>query len=67
MDELMTVKQAAVKLKVNPQTVYRMIWSKEIAWVDVGRGSRARIRITEAAVAQFVGGRLQPARPVSLR
>jgi excisionase family DNA binding protein len=39
-DNLLTVPQAAKKLNCSPATVYRLVESKELSFVKLGRGIR---------------------------
>lgn len=58
MDDVLKVDEVARMLRVSRQTVYRMVWSGELPWVNVGRGkSRPRIRIRESAVQRYLESR----------
>jgi len=57
-DAYLTVPEVAAAMRVHRQTVYRMVWSGELPWVNVGRGkSRPRIRIRQSAVDAFMSSR----------
>jgi excisionase family DNA binding protein len=60
----LTVVEAAARLRVNRQTLYRIIWAGEIAWINVAKpgAQRARIRIRESAIEAFLNAREQPGR-----
>jgi predicted DNA-binding transcriptional regulator AlpA len=66
MGRLLTVGETADILGVTPTTVYRAIAAGEIAWVDIAiasgaRRPRPRIRITSAAIEEFLARRTSPA------
>ena len=51
----LTVEQAAAELEVHKQTVYRLIYSGALAYTNISTGrKRARIRITRAALEQYL-------------
>ena len=56
MEPLLTVKDVAAFLKVNPMTVYRAIETGELAHVRVGRS----IRVTQEALNDYLK---RPAKP----
>jgi excisionase family DNA binding protein len=51
---LLTVEEVAAELRVSPQTVYRRIGAGELEAVQLGRGSKAPIRIRVGAVERFL-------------
>lgn len=53
----LTVAEAAEELRTHRQTVYRLIWANVLPWVNIGTGSRPRIRITREAVRNFTEAR----------
>lgn len=57
----LTVVEAAQRLRINKQTLYRMIWAGEIDWIDIAQAGakRPRIRIRESAVEAFLNSREQ--------
>ena len=57
MDNLMTVLEAADVLRVNKQTVYRLVWAKELDRVDIGTGKKPRFRIPGSSVQRFITSR----------
>jgi excisionase family DNA binding protein len=59
----MTVLDAAAELRVDKQTVYRLIWGGQLGWTDVrGPGAkRARIRISPQALTTYLKKRERPA------
>ncbi|GIJ30741.1 hypothetical protein Vqi01_59030 [Micromonospora qiuiae] len=61
--QLYAVKQAAARLAVDKMTVHRPIWDGNPPYVDLGKpGKRPRIRVTEAALNEFVSAREPVAR-----
>jgi excisionase family DNA binding protein len=54
-EHMHTVQEAAVLLSTHPMTVYRRIWSNELAAVDIApQGSkRARLRVPDSALAAY--------------
>ncbi|MBS3941514.1 MAG: helix-turn-helix domain-containing protein [Actinobacteria bacterium] len=50
---LLTVRQVAQRLALDPKTVYEMIWSNEIESTRVGPTGRA-IRVSEAQLAHYI-------------
>ena len=51
---LLTVPQAAERLQIHPQAVYRLIWAGQLEWTNVGTGKRPRIRVSEKQLAAFL-------------
>jgi len=51
---LLTVREAADRLRVSPQLVYRRIESGELQAVRLGAGPKAPIRITSIDLAEFL-------------
>jgi len=47
MEELLTVKEVADKLKVNTMTIYRRVWRGELKSIRVGRLIRIPVREME--------------------
>lgn len=60
---MLTVLDAAAELRVNKQTVYRLIWDGQLAWTDISApgAKRARIRISPKAIEAFLKKREHPA------
>lgn len=60
---MLTVLDAAEQLRVNKQTVYRLIWEGHLGWTDISRpgAKRARIRISPQALAAYLTKREHPA------
>lgn len=55
-DTYLAVLEAAAVMRVNKQTVYRLIYGGKLPWINIGQGkSRARIRIRRSALDQFMG------------
>ncbi len=52
MEQFLTAAEAAGRLRVNRQTVYRAIWAGKLRGVRVGR----LWRIEEAALAKYLDG-----------
>ena len=52
--KLHTVKEVAALFGVHPQSIYRLIWSGELATVDIGTGKRARTRVRDTAVDDYL-------------
>lgn len=52
----LTVTDAAAELRVDKQTVYRLIWGGQLGWTDISApgAKRARIRISPQALATFL-------------
>jgi excisionase family DNA binding protein len=52
----LTVLDVATELRVDKQTVYRLIWGGELGWTDIStRGAkRARIRISAHALQAYL-------------
>jgi len=50
---LLTVRQVAQRLVLDPKTVYELVWSNELESTRVGPTGRA-IRISEAQLARYV-------------
>lgn len=64
MSALLTVAEAAAELRVDKQTVYRMIWSGELRVINVGLGTvRRRLRVERAAIDEMLRPRRVAARP----
>jgi excisionase family DNA binding protein len=53
IDEMLSVSDAATKLRVSEDTIYRMIAKKDIDFVRIGSG-RGRIMIPPAALVDYV-------------
>lgn len=56
---LLSVKEVAALWGVDKQTVYRLIWSGHLPFVDLAApgSARARIRIRESVAEQYVTSR----------
>lgn len=50
----LTVSEAAAELRTHRQSVYRLIWDQKLPWVNIGTGSRPRIRITPEALRAYL-------------
>lgn len=60
--QLLNVKEAAVRLREHPKTVYRLVAAGELTWVNVGqKGKRPKIRFREEDLREYVEARLVPA------
>ena len=56
-DQLLTVEEAAERMRTKPRFIRRLIAERRIEYVKVGR----HVRISEAALAAFIAaGRVQP-------
>jgi len=53
--ELLTVKEAATRLRVAPLTIYRAVWTGQLKAQRIGK----LIRITGEALADFTAGGTQ--------
>lgn len=53
-DEFLTVKEVAHRLRMSRDAVERRIRSGELAAINVGTGTRTRIRIPAAALAAYI-------------
>jgi excisionase family DNA binding protein len=62
VDRYLSVAEAANLIGVGTQTMYRLVWSEQITWNNVGQGrERARIRIPESALRAYMKSRERPA------
>jgi excisionase family DNA binding protein len=52
--QLLTVRQFAGRIGVSPRTAYRIIADGLVDRVDVGRGSKPKTRISEAALERYL-------------
>lgn len=53
----LTVRDVALRLKVSPMTVYRLVRSGDLHAVDLGtEGDKSRFRVSEASVVTFLAG-----------
>lgn len=59
MSALLTVLEAADELRINKQTVYRLVWTGELGWTDVSSkgAKRRRIRISQKALSAYLSRR----------
>jgi excisionase family DNA binding protein len=56
-DQLLTVEEAAERMRTKPRFIRRLIAERRIEYVKVGR----HVRISESALAAFIAaGRVQP-------
>ncbi len=54
-DEYLTIAEAAAVLRVDRQTVYRLIWAELLPRINIGQGkSRPRFRIRRSAIDRFM-------------
>lgn len=51
------VDEAAEVLRTHPQSVYRLIWSGQLAVVDISTGKRPRLRVDDVELKRFVASR----------
>lgn len=51
---MLTIKEVAARLRLNPETVRLHIVSGELAAVKTGPGKTSRYRISEEALADFL-------------
>jgi len=49
-DELMTVQECASFLKLTPDSIYGKVQRKELPFLKIGTGPKARVRFSKAAV-----------------
>jgi excisionase family DNA binding protein len=56
-DELLTVRQAATRLKMHPDTVRRLLRENEIPGLKLGK---RQWRVPSNVLEEFIEGRLQP-------
>lgn len=59
---LLSIPQAAVQIGASRTTVYRLIYAGELDRVDIGTGSRARPRVPQASLADYIARHLRPGR-----
>lgn len=61
---MLTVLDAASELRVDKQTVYRLIWGGQLGWTDISSpgAKRRRIRISPQALTAYLKKRERPAR-----
>jgi len=53
--QLLTIKQAASLLNISIPTLRRMVWSKEIGYIDLNRGGRHMMaRFTQRHIEEFL-------------
>lgn len=58
----LTVEETAAELRVHKRSVYRLVTAGEIAWINVGTGTkRPRIRISRDALDRYLKSREQAA------
>ncbi|MET7949265.1 helix-turn-helix domain-containing protein [Micromonospora sp. NPDC005324] len=57
--DLLTVNETAALMRVDKQTVYRLIWAGELTWVDISKpgAKKARIRIRPSAIEAWADSR----------
>ena len=55
--QLLTIAQVAEALGTNPQAVYRRIWAKEIKAVNIGTGTKSRLRVRTSDLERYVNDR----------
>lgn len=55
---LLTVRQVAERLVLDPKTVYELVWSRELESTRVGPTGRS-IRVSEAQLASYVERNVQ--------
>lgn len=57
--ELLTVVEAAALMRVDKQTVYRLIWAGELTWIDISQpgAKKARIRLRPSAIESYAASR----------
>jgi excisionase family DNA binding protein len=62
-DQLLTVAEAAERMRTNPRFIRRLIAERRIEYVKVGR----HVRISEPALAAFIAaGRVEPMTPADV-
>lgn len=59
MDRLLKVTELAALWGVDKQTVYRAIWAKDLAFVDLAPpgAKKARIRVRQSAAEKYIESR----------
>lgn len=62
----LSVSQAAKVLGVSVHTVYRAINGHELRWIDIGTGTRPRIRIAEQDLQAWMDSRASSGRVSSV-
>lgn len=50
----LTTGQAAVRIGATPQYVRELIHAGSLTAIDIGKGARARFRVAEASIEQFL-------------
>jgi excisionase family DNA binding protein len=62
-DQLLTVEEAAERMRTKPRFIRRLIAERRIEYVKVGR----HVRISEPALAAFIAaGRVRPMTPADI-
>jgi excisionase family DNA binding protein len=54
MAQLLTIPQFADRIGVSPRTAYRIVADGLVDRTDVGRGSKPKTRISEAALERYL-------------
>lgn len=55
--QLLTIAEAAEALGTNPQAVYRRVWACELKAIDIGTGTKSRLRIRSTDLEAYVDAR----------
>lgn len=56
-DDYLTVREAADVMRVDKQTVYRLVWAGELPRIDIGTGKRPRYRTRRSAIDRWMKSR----------
>lgn len=55
--QLLTIAEAAEALGINGQAIYRRVWSGELKAVNIGSGTRSRLRIRVSDLEAYAAER----------
>lgn len=55
--QLLTIAQVAEMLGTNTQAVYRRIWAKEMKAINIGTGTKSRLRVRSTDLEKYVDER----------
>lgn len=57
LEKLLTIQEAAAKLNISPATLRRMVWAREISYINVGEGPYILARFRPKHIKEFLESR----------
>ena len=57
LEKLLTIQEAAAKLNISPATLRRMVWAREISYINIGTGPYIMARFRPEHIEEFLESR----------